>query len=66
MMLSKIAGDTITEKVSRLESVVCRCHVHVISSHGYLGGELVKRCRLFYGGSFRPHPRVTRIIGHVR
>ena len=29
-------------------------------------GELVKRCRLFYGGSFRPHPRVTRIIGHVR
>ena len=29
-------------------------------------GELVKRCRLFCGGSFRPHPRVTRIIGHVR
>jgi hypothetical protein len=29
-------------------------------------GELVKRCRLFYGGSFRPHPRVRRKIGHVR
>ncbi len=29
-------------------------------------GELVKRCRLFYGDSFRPHPRVTRIIGYIR
>ena len=29
-------------------------------------GELVKRCRLFCGGSFRPHPRVTRVIRHVR
>ena len=29
-------------------------------------GELVKRCRLFCGGNFRPHPRVTRIIGNVR
>jgi len=29
-------------------------------------GELVKRCRLFCGGSFRPRPRVTRIIGYIR
>ena len=34
------------------------------SRHGR--GELVNRCRLFYGGSFRPHPRVTRIIGYIR
>jgi len=31
-----------------------------------VSGELVNRCRLFYGGSFRPHPRVTRIIGYIR
>ena len=29
-------------------------------------GELVKRCRLFCGGSVRPHQRVARIIGYVR
>jgi len=30
------------------------------------GSELVKRCRLFCGGSFRPRPRVTRVIGYIR
>jgi hypothetical protein len=29
-------------------------------------GKLVKRCRLFCGGGFRPHPRITRVIGYVR
>ena len=28
-------------------------------------GELVKRCRLFCGGDFRPRPRVARVVGHV-
>jgi len=37
-----------------------------IARDQFVLGELVKRCRLFCGGSFRPHPRVTRIIGYIR
>jgi hypothetical protein len=51
-------------KFSLLE--ICARFVGQEWAERIVAGELVKRCRLFYGGSFRPHPRVTRIIGHVR
>jgi len=28
-------------------------------------GELVKRCRLFCGGNFRPRPGIARIVRHI-